>query len=288
MFEEAGHGLAKLGVKVGTPELDLAGDDGAQGRHGEIQRRRRRLPVQEEQDRLLPRRRPHRRAGQGRGHRRRWREADASRRRRSRSPPARNSTPLPGVAIDEERIVTSTGSLELKSVPKRLLVVGAGVIGLEIGSVWRRLGSEVTVVEFLDRILPGFDGEVAKQSQRIFQKQGFQFRLGSKVTGVAQRRRTALKVSVAPAKGEGAGGDARRRCRARRDRPPPLHRGPRAEGGRRRARRARPRQDRRAFQDERRRHLCDRRRDRRADARAQGARTRAWRWPKSSPARPGT
>ena len=88
--------------------------------------------------------------------------------------------------IDEERIVTSTGSLELKSVPKRLLVVGAGVIGLEIGSVWRRLGSEVTVVEFLDRILPGFDGEVAKQSQRIFQKQGFQFRLGSKVTGVAK------------------------------------------------------------------------------------------------------
>ena len=87
-------------------------------------------------------------------------------------------------------------------MPKRLLVVGAGVIGLEIGSVWRRLGSEVTVVEFLDRILPGFDGEVAKQTQRIFQKQGFQFRLGSKVTGVASGE--ALAVSVAPAKGEAA------------------------------------------------------------------------------------
>ena len=113
------------------------------------------------------------------------------------------STPLPGVEIDEERIVTSTGALELKSVPKRLLVVGAGVIGLEIGSVWRRLGSEVTVVEFLDRILPGMDGEVAKQSQRIFQKQGFAFRLGSKVTGV-EKKGKALTVSVAPAKGEGA------------------------------------------------------------------------------------
>ncbi len=112
------------------------------------------------------------------------------------------STPLPGVEIDEKRVVTSTGSLELKSVPKRLLVVGAGVIGLEIGSVWRRLGSEVTVVEFLDRILPGFDGEVAKQSQRIFQKQGFTFRLGSKVTAVAEKGK-ALAVSVAPAKGDG-------------------------------------------------------------------------------------
>jgi dihydrolipoamide dehydrogenase len=104
--------------------------------------------------------------------------------------------------IDEERIVTSTGSLELKSVPKRLLVVGAGVIGQEIGSVWRRLGSEVTVVEFLDRILPGFDGEVAKQSQRIFQKQGFQFRLGSKVTAVAKDG-DGLKASVAPAAVDG-------------------------------------------------------------------------------------
>ncbi len=112
------------------------------------------------------------------------------------------STPLPGVEIDEKQIVTSTGSLELKSVPKRLLVVGAGVIGLEIGSVWRRLGSEVRVVEFLDRILPGFDGEVSKQTQRIFQKQGIAFRLGSKVTGV-EKKGDALAVSVAPAKGDG-------------------------------------------------------------------------------------
>lgn len=95
-----------------------------------------------------------------------------------------DSAPLPGVAIDETRIVTSTGALELSAVPKKLVVVGAGVIGLELGSVWRRLGAEVTVVEFLDRILPGMDGEVVKQFQRLLQKQGIAFRLGTKVTSV--------------------------------------------------------------------------------------------------------
>ncbi|MGH6923989.1 MAG: dihydrolipoyl dehydrogenase [Propylenella sp.] len=114
------------------------------------------------------------------------------------------STSLPGVTIDEKRVVTSTGALELESVPQRLLVVGAGVIGLEIGSVWQRLGAKVTVIEFLDRILPGMDGEVAKQSQRIFQKQGFDFRLSSKVTGVTEKA-GALEVAVAPSKGEGGG-----------------------------------------------------------------------------------
>jgi dihydrolipoamide dehydrogenase len=112
------------------------------------------------------------------------------------------ATPLPGVAADEKRIVTSTGALELKRVPKRLLVIGAGIIGLEIGSVWRRLGSEVTVVEFLDRILPGMDGEVARQSQRLFQKQGIVFRLGAKVTDVAEKGR-GVSVGVAPSAGEG-------------------------------------------------------------------------------------
>src|SRR3954451_22776474 len=91
---------------------------------------------------------------------------------------------LPGVTIDEEVVVSSTGALELKQVPGRLVVIGAGVIGLELGSVWRRLGAEVTVVEFLDRILPGMDGEVAKQFQRILGKQGFAFKLSTKVTGV--------------------------------------------------------------------------------------------------------
>lgn len=93
-------------------------------------------------------------------------------------------TPLPGVEIDEDRIVSSTGALELKEVPKKLVLIGAGVIGLELGSVWRRLGAEVTVIEFLDRIMPGMDAEIAKQAQRIFKKQGFTFELSRKVTGI--------------------------------------------------------------------------------------------------------
>jgi dihydrolipoamide dehydrogenase len=107
---------------------------------------------------------------------------------------------LPGVTIDEARIVSSTGAIALKEVPKRLLVVGAGVIGLELGSVWRRLGSEVTVVEFLDRITPGIDGEIGKAFQRILTKQGFTFQLSTKVVGV-EKTRTGLKATVEPAAG---------------------------------------------------------------------------------------
>ena len=91
---------------------------------------------------------------------------------------------LRGVEIDETVVVSSTGALELSKVPKKLLVIGAGVIGLELGSVWRRLGAEVTVVEFLDRVLPGMDAEVGSQFQRIMSKQGLVFKLGSKVTQV--------------------------------------------------------------------------------------------------------
>ena len=107
---------------------------------------------------------------------------------------------LKGIEIDEKRVVSSTGALALPSVPKKLLVVGAGVIGLELGSVWRRLGAEVEVVEFLDRILPGMDGEIAKQFQRILAKQGMTFRLASKVTGIDAKGKT-LKVTVEPAAG---------------------------------------------------------------------------------------
>ena len=108
--------------------------------------------------------------------------------------------PLPGVTIDEDRIVSSTGALSLSAPPKRLLVVGAGVIGLELGSVWRRLGSEVQVVEFLDRIVPGVDLEVAKQFQRLLERQGMKFKLGCKVVGV-EKTGNALSVAVEPAKG---------------------------------------------------------------------------------------
>jgi dihydrolipoamide dehydrogenase len=109
---------------------------------------------------------------------------------------------LKGIDIDEKRIVSSTGALTLSDVPKHLLVIGAGVIGLELGSVWRRLGAKVTVVEFMDGILPGMDGEVRKAAQRLFEKQGMTFKLFSKVTGVDTSGKT-LKAQVEPAKGEG-------------------------------------------------------------------------------------
>jgi dihydrolipoamide dehydrogenase len=108
--------------------------------------------------------------------------------------------PLPGVTIDEQQIVSSTGAIALKQVPKRLLVVGAGVIGLELGSVWKRLGSDVTVIEFLDRITPGIDLEVSKAFQRILAKQGMAFQLSTKVTGV-EKKKTGLAVTVEPAAG---------------------------------------------------------------------------------------
>lgn len=107
---------------------------------------------------------------------------------------------LPGIDVDEKQIVSSTGALELEKVPGKLVVVGGGVIGLELGSVWNRLGSDVTVVEFLPAILPGMDGEVAKTFQRVLKKQKFAFKLGSKVTGV-EKAGKGLKVSVEPAKG---------------------------------------------------------------------------------------
>ncbi|MEO0696984.1 MAG: dihydrolipoyl dehydrogenase [Pseudomonadota bacterium] len=109
-------------------------------------------------------------------------------------------TNLPGVEIDETQIVSSTGALDLPSVPKHMVVIGGGVIGLELGSVWRRLGASVTVVEYLDRILPTMDGEVSKQFQRILKKQGMAFRLSTKVTGV-EKLKTKTKVHVEPANG---------------------------------------------------------------------------------------
>ena len=109
-------------------------------------------------------------------------------------------TPLPGVEIDEKQIVSSTGALKLESVPEKLVLIGAGVIGLELGSVWRRLGSHVTVVEYLDRVLPTMDGEISKQAKRLFEKQGMVFKLGRKVTGV-EKDGEALKVKTEAAAG---------------------------------------------------------------------------------------
>jgi len=112
-------------------------------------------------------------------------------------------TPLPGVSFVENRIVDSTGALALPEVPRRLVVVGAGIIGLELGSVWRRLGAEVQVIEYLDRITPGVDGEVAKTFQRSLTKQGMTFRLGTKVTG-ADVSGDTVRLTVEPAAGGAA------------------------------------------------------------------------------------
>jgi dihydrolipoamide dehydrogenase len=114
-------------------------------------------------------------------------------------------TPLPGVEVDNDKqvVVDSTGALELKAVPKTMVVIGGGVIGLELGSVWRRLGAEVIVVEFLDQLLPGMDMDVRKEAAKIFKKQGMELRLGTKVTGCSVKGKTAT-LTLEPA----AGGEA--------------------------------------------------------------------------------
>ncbi|QJU58648.1 dihydrolipoyl dehydrogenase [Sphingomonas sp. AP4-R1] len=112
-------------------------------------------------------------------------------------------TPLPGVTVDNEAIVDSTSALELTKVPGHMVVIGGGVIGLELGSVWRRVGAKVTVVEFLDQILPGMDGEVRKEANKIFKKQGFEFKLSTKVTK-AERKGEGVVLTVEPAAGGAA------------------------------------------------------------------------------------
>ena len=110
------------------------------------------------------------------------------------------SIPLPGVEVDEKRVVSSTGALELDQVPDKMVVIGGGYIGLELGSVWKRLGADVTVVEYLDRLVPGMDAEIAKTFERVLGKQGIAFRLGTKVTA-ADTSGNQIKLTVEPAKG---------------------------------------------------------------------------------------
>jgi len=118
-----------------------------------------------------------------------------------------DSAPLAGIEVDEKAIVSSTGALALEGVPGHLVVVGAGYIGLELGSVWLRLGAQVTVVEFLDRILPGMDGEIAKQFQRLLERQGFKFRLSTKVSA-ARKAKSGVALTLEPAEGSAGGGAA--------------------------------------------------------------------------------
>ncbi len=201
LFEEAGHAFAKMGIGVPAPKLDLKQmlvfkDQAVDGNTKGV-------------DFLLKKNKVDAFVGAGR--------ITASGKVEVTGNDGKKQTletksiviatgsdvaKLRGIDIDEKRIVSSTGALTLPEVPKHLLVIGAGVIGLELGSVWRRLGAKVTVVEFLDGVLPGMDGEVRKAAQRLFEKQGMTFKLSSKVTGVDTSGKT-LKATVEPAKGGG-------------------------------------------------------------------------------------
>src|SRR5690242_13246857 len=198
MFEEAAHSFAKMGVSVSAPKLDLPAmmNFKQQGIDGNVKgveflMKKNKIDVIYGVGKIL---------GTG--------KVEVSADGKTQLVETKNIViatgsdvaRLKGIEIDEKRIVSSTGALSLPKVPEKILIVGAGVIGLELGSVWRRLGSDVMVVEFLDRILPGMDGEVAKQFQRMLEKQGFAFKLGAKVTSVDTSGKM-LKVSVEPAAG---------------------------------------------------------------------------------------
>jgi dihydrolipoamide dehydrogenase len=196
MFEEAGHSFAKMGVSVPPPKLDLPSmmNFKQQGIDGNVKgveflMKKNKIDVIHGKGKIL---------GAGK-------IEVAGSDGKTQLVEAKNIViatgsdiaRLKGIEIDEKRVVSSTGALSLDKVPGKLLIIGAGVIGLELGSVWHRLGAEVTVVEFLDRILPGMDGEVARQFQRILEKQGFKFKLGAKVTAVDTGKMLAAKIEPA-------------------------------------------------------------------------------------------
>lgn len=202
-FEEAGHGFEALGIKVGKPTLDLAAmmkhkqdtvDANVNGVAFLLKKNKvdafHGLGVIQAPGRVEVR------AEDG--------SSQVLETKNIVIATGSEASSLPDIAIDEKRIVSSTGALELSEVPRRLLIIGAGVIGLELGSVWGRLGAEITVIEYLDRILPGMDTEVASQFQRILAKQGMSFHLSSKVTKV-EAGPSGARVTVEPA----AGGEAK-------------------------------------------------------------------------------
>jgi dihydrolipoamide dehydrogenase len=199
LYEEAAHSFARMGIGIGKPKLDLAAmlkfkDEGVDGNVKGV-------------DFLLKKNKVDSHRGTGRitapGKVEVTAEDGTTTTLDTKAiviATGSDVARLKGIDIDEKRIVSSTGALALDKVPSKLLVVGAGVIGLELGSVWRRLGSQVTVVEFFDRIVPGLDLDVAKNFQRILSKQGMAFKLASKVTAIDTSGKT-LKASVEPAAG---------------------------------------------------------------------------------------
>ncbi|WP_404934357.1 dihydrolipoyl dehydrogenase [Nitratireductor sp. L15S-10] len=201
MFEEAGHGLADLGVEVGKPKLNLK--KMMEHRVKTVEQNTKGLDFLMKKNKIDV----YRGFGSIAGNGKVSVKGDDGKEQTVETKNIVIATGsdvagIPGVDVkfDEKVIVSSTGALELSRVPERMVVVGGGVIGLELGSVWARLGAKVTVVEYLDTILGGMDGEVAKQFQRMLGKQGFEFRLGAKVTDVTKAGKGA-KVTFEPAKG---------------------------------------------------------------------------------------
>jgi dihydrolipoamide dehydrogenase len=202
LFEEAGHKFGKMGIGVPAPKLDLAAmmafkDAGVEGNVKGV-------------DFLLKKNKVDSYIGAGRiaapgKVEVKGRDGKVQTLETKSIVIATGSdvARLKGIDLDEKRIVSSTGALSLPEVPKHLLVVGAGVIGLELGSVWRRLGAQVTVVEFMDTVLPGMDAEVRRQAQRLLEKQGMTFKLSSKVTAIDMSGKR-LKATIEPAKGGAA------------------------------------------------------------------------------------
>jgi dihydrolipoamide dehydrogenase len=199
MFEEAGHSFAKMGVGVSAPKLDLPSmmNFKQQGIDGNVKgveflMKKNKIDVIFGKGKILGTGKVEVAGSDG--------KTQIVETKNIVIATGSDIARLKGIEIDEKRVVSSTGALSLDRVPERLLIVGAGVIGLELGSVWHRLGAQVAVVEFLDRILPGTDGEVAKQFQRILEKQGFTFKLGSKLSSIDASGKT-LVAKIEPAAG---------------------------------------------------------------------------------------
>jgi dihydrolipoamide dehydrogenase len=197
LFEEAGHMFGKMGIGVSAPKLDLAAmmafkDQGVDGnvKGVEFLLKKNKVDTFHGAGRIAAPGKVEVKGDDGKTQMLETKSIVIA----TGSDVAR----LKGIELDEKRVVSSTGALVLDKVPEHLLVVGAGVIGLELGSVWRRLGAKVTVVEFLDGVLPGMDGEVRRQAQRLFEKQGMSFKLSSKVTAVDSSGKR-LKATIEPA-----------------------------------------------------------------------------------------
>ena len=202
LYEEAEHKFAEMGIKVGTPAIDLAAmlkykqgavDGNVKG--VDYLFKKNKIETFHGTGRITARGKVEVKNADG--------KAQVLETKNIVIATGSDAARLNGIDFDEKRIVSSTGALELPAVPKKLLIVGAGIIGLELGTVWRRLGAEVTIVEFLDHILPGIDTEIAKQFHRILQKQGITVRLSSKVIGVDSSGKV-LKVKVEPVAGGAA------------------------------------------------------------------------------------